>query len=159
MPQAPFECPAQAVSSDWIDYNGHMNMAYYNMAFDRGVDALYDHLGIGAGYVQNAGGSCFTLEVHVCYVGELVLDDPIRITIQLLDWDAKRLHFYQEMYHATQGFLAATSEQMAMHVDMTSRRSAPFPEAIQATVATLAHTHASLPIPERVGRVIGIRKG
>ncbi len=106
-----------------------MNMAYYNVVFDQALDQVFDDLGIGAAYVRDGGGSCFTVEIHVTYIQELKLDDPIRVTFQLLDWDEKRLHFFGEMYHADEGYLAATSEQMSLHVDMTSRKAGPLPRA------------------------------
>ncbi|MDA1073483.1 MAG: thioesterase family protein [Proteobacteria bacterium] len=153
---APLTAPQKKVEAAWIDYNGHMNMAYYNLVFDNCVDHIYDELGVGVEYVQTQGGSCFTLEVHVNYLQELSLDDPIRVTFQLLDWDAKRLHFFQSMYHATKGYLAATSEQLAMHVDMESRRSAAFPDEIQMKLEKLMLEHAGLDRPKQVGRSIGI---
>jgi len=158
MSATPIVCPNQQVESAWIDYNGHMNMAFYNLAFDRALDHVYDRLGIGAEYVRAGGGSCFTAEIHVNYLQELLLDDPIRVTFQLLDWDAKRLHFFEAMYHADEGYLAATSEQLALHVDMTSRRTAPFPGDVQARLAALMQDHAGLERPAQVGRVIGIKR-
>ena len=131
MSTAPIVCPPASVQEAWIDYNGHMNMAFYNLVFDQALDFVFDQLGIGAEYVKTRGGSCFTREIHVNYLAELSLGDPIRVTLQLLDWDAKRLHFFQQMYHAEEDYLAATSEQLALHVDMESRRTAPFPEEIQ----------------------------
>ncbi|HBK13833.1 MAG TPA: thioesterase, partial [Gammaproteobacteria bacterium] len=125
--EAPLICPRERVIEDWIDYNGHLNMAYYNVIFDHGVDHFYDLLNVGAAYASSGVGSCFTLEVHLHYVQELKLGDEVEVRLQLLDFDHKRLHYYQEMYHCTDGYLAATSEQIALHVDMTSRRSAPFP--------------------------------
>ena len=114
----PYLCAPRRVERAWIDYNGHMNMAYYNLVFDQALDQVFDELGIGAAYVRDGGGSCFTVEIHVTYVQELKLDDPLRVTFQLLDWDEKRLHFFGEMHHAEYGYLAATSEQMSLHVDM-----------------------------------------
>ncbi len=47
-------CPVVEVASEWIDYNGHMNMAYYNVAFDQyGTDYLLDQLGLGLDYVDD----------------------------------------------------------------------------------------------------------
>lgn len=155
---SPVVCPEQRVEPDWMDYNGHLNMAFYHVLFDRALDHVYDLLGIGADYARHGGGSCFTLEVHVNYLNEMVQGDPVRITFQLLDSDSKRLHFYEEMFHAETGELAATSEQLALHVDMESRRSAPFPEEIQARIERLMRAHAELPTPERVGRRMGIRR-
>jgi acyl-CoA thioester hydrolase len=155
--QAPHNCPVQTVEADWIDYNGHLNMAFYHVMFDRAVDHVYDRLDIGAAYVAEEQGSCFTMEVHVNYINELVLNDPVAITFQLLDHDSKRLHYYQEMVHAETGELAATSEQLAMHVDMKQRASAPFPARQMQAIEELMSLHESLPRPERVGRRMGIR--
>jgi acyl-CoA thioester hydrolase len=154
--ERPIVCPPQTVEPAWIDYNGHMNMAYYSVAFDRGVDHVYDRLGIGAAYTASGAGSCFTLEVHLTYLRELTEGDPLRVTFQLVDRDAKRLHFFQHLYHAGEGHLAATSEQLAMHVDMTTRRSAPFPAAAQTAIDALMDVHLGLPRPEQAGHVIGI---
>ena len=156
--QAPVTCPRQQVEKEWIDYNGHLNMAFYHVLFDRAVDHLYDLLGVGAEYVAAGGGSCFTLEVHVAYLSELVAGDPVSVTLQLLDHDEKRLHYYEEMFHAETGELVATSEQLALHVDMNERRSAPFPEDISSRIETLMDSHSALPTPERVGHTIGIRR-
>jgi acyl-CoA thioester hydrolase len=158
MPPAPIVCPGQSVEREWIDYNGHMNMAYYNLVFDRALDHVYDRLGIGADYVRTQGGSCFTAEIHVNYLQELLEGDPIRVTFQLLDWDAKRLHFFESMYHATEGYVAATSEQLALHVDMSTRRAAPLPDSVQQSLAELMAEHAELPRPAQAGRSIGIKR-
>ena len=155
---APLVCPKERVREDWIDYNGHLNMAYYNVIFDHSVDHFYDLLNVGAAYASSGVGSCFTLEVHVHYVQELKLGDDVEVRLHLLDFDHKRLHFYQEMYHCGEGYLAATSEQIAVHVDMTSRRSAPFPQAVTASLNAVQPAHDALPRSERIGHVIGIRR-
>lgn len=158
MSDALIVCPTQHVEAAWIDYNGHMNMAFYNVAFDRALDHVYDLLGIGAEYVRTGRGSCFTAEVHVNYVQELMRDDPIRVTFQLLDWDSKRLHFFESMYHGAEGYLAATSEQLALHVDMGTRRTAPFPPDVQARLNDLMAAHQGIARAPQVGRVMGIRR-
>lgn len=153
---APFPCPPARVLPEWIDYNGHMNMAFYNLAFDQALDAAYDALGMGEGYLAASGCSHFTLEAHVTYLREVAKGDPLRIDWQLLDCDAKRLHFFETMRHAQEGWLAATSEQIAIHVDMGSRRSAPFPDAIRQRLEAALAAHAALPRPPQAGHVIGI---
>ena len=75
--QAPFVAPDQQIEPDWIDYNGHLNMAFYNVLFDRGVDCVYDLLGIGEAYVREGSGSCFTLQAHLNYLSELALGQPV----------------------------------------------------------------------------------
>jgi acyl-CoA thioester hydrolase len=149
-------CPERRVEAAWIDYNGHMNMAYYHLVFDQALDVVFDDLGIGAAYVRTGQGSCFTVEVHVAYVQELKLDDPMRVTYQLLDWDDKRMHFFAEMYHAQEGYLAATSEQLSLHVDMQTRKAGPFPAAAQRQIGALMAAQRTLPWPTQVGHVMRI---
>ncbi len=157
MPQhSPVICPKQTVEEDWIDYNGHLNMAFYHVIFDRAVDHVYDQLGIGEAYTRSGAGSCFTMEVHVHYLRELSLHDEVEVHFHLLAYDHKRLHFFEQLYHAHQGYLAATSEQLGMHVDMQSRRSAPFPRDVLERVQELAEQHQHLPLPPQVGHVMGI---
>jgi len=153
---APIICPEQQVENAWIDYNGHMNMAFYNVAFDRGVDHFFDLLGIGAAYAASGQGSCFVLEAHVTYLQELKLGDPLRIELQVIAHDHKRIHFFENMFHATDGYLAATSEQMTLHVDLRTRRSAPFPEAVQTSLGRLMATHSKLERPPQLGHVINV---
>ena len=154
----PLECPIRKVESAWVDLNGHMNMAYYHLLFDESLDVAFTGLGIGWEYTKQGIGSCFTAEVHVCYIDELKEGAPVRVTYQLLDWDAKRIHIFGHMYHAETGVLAATSEQMCIHVDMASRRASPFPDDAQAKIAKLMDAHHSLARPEQAGRVIGIKR-
>ena len=131
-------------------------MAFYNVIFDRGVDHLFDYVGVGEAYAQSGVGSCFTMEVHLHYVQELSLGDDVEVHLQLLDYDAKRMHFFEQLYHQSEGYLAATSEQICMHVDMTTRRSAPFQMEALAKLEQLLHSHAELPVPDRVGHRIAI---
>jgi len=155
---APLECPPRKVEKAWVDLNGHMNMAYYHLVFDESLDAVFTDLGIGWEYTQKGEGSCFTAEVHVCYIDELKEGTPMRVTYQLLDWDAKRIHVFGHMYNGVTGALSATSEQMCIHVDMKTRRAAPFPDEVQARISKLMESQKNLPRPEQAGRVIGIKR-
>src|SRR5215813_6204049 len=119
---APFVSSLMHVEPQWIDYNGHLNMAYYNVLFDRAVDEVYELIGIGADYLKRAHHSTFTAEVHVRYVRELHANDPVRVTFQLLDFDSKRFHYFEQLFHATEGWVSATSENMTLHGNKESRR-------------------------------------
>src|SRR6201987_14848 len=103
----PFVSSVMRVESAWIDYNGHLNMAYYNVLFDRAVDEAYELLGCGLGYVEKSRHSCFTAEVHIRYLRELRAGDPVYVTIQLLGFDLKRMHYFEQLYHPD-GWLSAT---------------------------------------------------
>ena len=151
----PFVGSIKTVEDDWIDYNGHFNMAYYGVLFDRTCDEAFDLVGLGLDYLKT-GASFFTLETHTTYVRELHADDQVRVTVQMLDHDSKRMHYVQEMFHAEEGWLAATLEAICMHVDMTAKKSAPFPDDILSRVAAMQEAHAGLPVPPQVGHKIGI---
>jgi acyl-CoA thioester hydrolase len=154
---APFVSRVMEIEKDWIDYNGHLNMAYYNVLFDRCSDDAFELMGLGPNYAKERRLTVYTAEVHVCYVQELHLGHQVKVSFQLLDHDEKRLRAYQEIRH-TDGWLAATSESLTLHIDMAGPKVAPFPADIMEKVEALAAAHAALPTPERAGRSIGIRR-
>jgi acyl-CoA thioester hydrolase len=155
---APFVSSVMRVEDAWIDYNGHLNMAYYNVLFDRCVDEAYELIGCGLAYLEQTRHSTFTAEVHVRYLRELHAGDPVRVTFQLLGYDAKRIHYFEELRHAEEGWLSATSENMTLHVDMTTKKTVPFPDFIAARLARMKAAHAHLPPPDGVGRRIVMPK-
>jgi acyl-CoA thioester hydrolase len=144
------------VEKAWIDYNGHLNMAYYNVLFDRAVDEAYELLGCGLGYLERTRHSTFTAEAHIRYLRELHAGAPVRVTFQLLDFDNKRMHYFEQMFHAEDGWLSATSENMVLHVDMTAKKTAPFPQILAARLQRMKNAHARLPMPDGVGRRIAM---
>lgn len=152
---APLELHREHVHADWIDYNGHMNVAYYLLAFDHATDAFFDFLGLDEAYRTASGNSTFAVEAHVTYQRELGEGDGMRFTTQLLGFDHKRIHFIHHMYQAEEGFLAATAEWLSLHVDMRRRRVARMPEALAGRLAEVHAAHGALPVPPEVGRVIG----
>lgn len=154
---APFVSSVLEIEKDWIDYNGHLNMAYYNVLFDRGAEEAVALFGIGAHYAEERRLTTYTAEVHVCYVRELHLGDKVTCSFQLLDHDEKRFHIFQELHHVD-GWLAATSEALMLHVDMAGPKVAPFPADILALMEQMQAEHASLPLPVRAGRTIGIKR-
>jgi acyl-CoA thioester hydrolase len=154
---APFVSRVMEIQKDWIDYNGHLNMAYYNVLFDRCSDEAFAMMGMGPDYARERKLTIYTAEVHVCYVQELHLSHRVTVTFHLLDHDEKRLRAYQEIRHVD-GWLAATSETLSLHIDMSGPKVAPFPADIQAKVDAMRAAHAGLPMPERAGRSIGIKR-
>ncbi len=155
---APYVSPVMAVEPSWIDYNGHLNMAYYNVLFDRGVDAFLEAAGLGAEAVLARDSTYMTAEIHVCYLREIFLTTPVQVALRVLDVDVKRLHLYAEILHAEEGWVSATSEQMYLHVSMITRRTAPWPDDIYAALEALKDAAATLPMPERAGRRITITR-
>ncbi|WP_050928038.1 thioesterase family protein [Aestuariivita boseongensis] len=155
---APHRSRMMTVEPQWIDYNGHLNMAYYNVLFDRGADDLFSEFGIGPNYPKTRGFSTFSAEFHVCYLRELKEGDAVYVTSQLIDMDEKRFHFYQELHHAD-GWLSATGEGLGLHIDISGPRVAPMPEDVFSKMQGVLQAHKALPRPERVGRKIGIPRG
>lgn len=146
------------VDPSWIDYNGHMNVAYYLLGFDHAVDAMFDYVGLSGAYRKANNVSSFALEYHICYLQEVGRDDPLRFEFQLLDLSDKHFHFINMMYHDGEDYLAATAEAISMHVDMGTRRGAPMAPEIQARFEAIREAHRDIPPPAQVGRRIGIRR-
>jgi acyl-CoA thioester hydrolase len=153
---APFRSSVMQIEPQWIDYNGHLNMAYYNVMFDRAVDELWLKLGIGPTYMKERHRSTFTAECHVRYLREIHLGDPVQVSVLLVAADEKRLHTFKELRHATEGWLSATSENMTLHIDMTARKTAPFPSDIRARIEAVAKAHSAIPRPEDIGRKVAM---
>ena len=156
LPAAPFLSSIMQIEPQWIDYNGHLNMAYYNVMFDRAIDQMWLQLGIGPAYMQDRHGSTFTAECHVRYLREIHLGDPVQISVHLLAADEKRLHTFEELRHATEGWLSATSENMSIHIDMKARKTAPFPPDIRARIQAVVNAHGAAPRPEGIGRKVAM---
>jgi acyl-CoA thioester hydrolase len=154
MVDSPFRSSVMTVRPEWIDYNGHMNMGYYAVLFDEAGDEIYPSLGLGPSY-RKTGFTTYTAEFHVCYLRELHLGDAVTVTLQLLDFDARRFHYYQEIHHKD-GWCAATAETMALHVDQSGPKVVAMPDAVLARLDAMKRAHATLPWPERAGRSIGI---
>ncbi len=144
------------VLPEWIDVNGHMNVAYYVLAFDHGVDALWDQLRITSEYVETSNCSTFAVECHITYQMELKEDAPFVVTSQILAYDDKRIHQFQRMYHADKLYLAATAEWLNLHVDLSSRRVTPWPQSILSALQKFTERQGVLPKPPEVGQIIRV---
>src|SRR3977135_3688619 len=151
---APFLASVMQIEPQWIDYNGHLNMAYYNVMFDRAIDELWLRLGIGPGYMRERQGSTFNAECHVRYLREIHLGDPVQVSILLVGADEKRLHTFEELRHASEGRLPAPSQNMTIHPDMAARKPARFPPDIRARIEAVVNAHRAVARPEGIGRKI-----
>ncbi len=152
----PFSVHAETALPEWVDYNGHMNVAYYVLVFDHATDALLDHVGLGPAYREEARASVFVVEAHVTYEREVHAGQRLHVSTQVLGADGKRLHLFHRMYADGSPDVAATNELMILHMDMTSRRTTPFPTGVLQTLQSLAADHAALGAPEQAARSIGI---
>lgn len=145
-----------AVATEWVDYNGHMNDAEYARAFSMGLDAFGVAIGLDQAARDALGVTTFTLETHLCYLAEAHAGDRLRLSVDVLDRDAKRLHLFFSMVRGD-ATRVATSEQMIMAMDRTSGRPTPFPEVIGEAIAGFGQ-RAVDDWPDQAGRTIGIRR-
>ncbi len=145
-----------AVERDWLDYNEHMNVAYYVMAFDLAVDAFKAVVGISLEYIERERRSTVALESHISYHREASLGDELRIATRIVDFDGKRAHLYQEMHRGDE--LLASQETLSISFDTVARRSCPFEEPIARRYEQMVALQAELPRPKWLGRSVGIRR-
>ena len=151
---APIKGWSEKVLPEWTDYNRHMNVGYYTLIFDHGVDVFFDKIGLGQNYRETTSGSTFAVEHHITYNKEVVEGDTVECVSRLVGFDEKRLHHYHEMYHQKQGFLAATCEFLSLHVSLTTRRVSPMPIEKLNYLSKVLASHKNLPPVKYIGRVI-----
>ncbi|HEV8679969.1 MAG TPA: thioesterase family protein [Stellaceae bacterium] len=152
----PFQRFEGEVLPEWIDYNGHMNLAYYTVLFDYATDLLFDELGLGLDYRRDTQQGTFVAETHNRYERELLVGARVRVATQIIASDDKRLYLAHEMFALAGGERAATQELMFLHVDLAARRVSPFPPDLRRRVDAAAAAHAVLPRPDWVGRRIAM---
>ena len=118
---------SQKILSDWIDYNGHMNVAYYLLIFDKfGADNLNNIFNMGEHSAKTSGMSTMMVETNITYNQELKLDDEVDINLLYFDHDKKRLQYKFEMIHKNKKYLASTFEALALYVDLNNRKVKEF---------------------------------
>ena len=144
-----------AVREDWLDYNGHMNVAYYLVAFEHGLEDLKCAYGLDETYRTTRQRSTVALETHLTYQNEALLGDVLRIESRILGTDGKRLHFCQAMYRDET--LLATQEVLSLSFDLAARRSQPFEAPLLANIQQMIEQSAANPPPSWIGRVIGLK--
>ncbi|MGO4560052.1 thioesterase family protein [Mesorhizobium sp. 2RAF21] len=153
----PYVSPPVTISPDWCNAAGELTKAFCGVVFDKCSDGAFELVGLGPDYVRERNLTFFTAESHVCYVRPVHSGDQVVVHFRLLDYDEKRIRSYQEMYHVV-GWLAATSEILSLHVDLSGPKVSPFPQDITPKLSAMADSHASLPLPERAGRNIELAR-
>ncbi|NVK17299.1 MAG: thioesterase family protein [Methylocystaceae bacterium] len=144
----------ETVKKDWIDYNGHMNVAFYVLAFDHATDAVLEKVHMGPAYRHSEEKSIFVVESHVTYEGEVMERDGLEIQSYILGYDQKRLHLFHEMFSSTTKQKCATNEIMALHVDLKTRKTAVFSSDLQNRLESLCRQSWQGGLPDQLGRQI-----
>ena len=145
---------------EWVDYNGHLNDAYYLLIFSYATDGLMAQVGLDAAWRAATGHTLYTLEVHLNYVQEVHAGVAVEVRTQILGVDAKRVHLFHSLHRQLDGTLLATNEQMLANIDVfhadKAPRTAPFLPEVAARLLPLLRAHAGLPRPANAGRSIAL---
>lgn len=162
MHDAPIQTPYLdhlTVKPEWLDPNGHMNVAFYLRAVDDGSNAFFDDIGLGWGYTHAGSGTIFVTSCNLDFRRELFAGCAVRVSTQLIDYSDKLIHCYSEVRNADEETLAATCETLYMHVSFAARRGAPMPDLAQRRLAQILAAHrAALPAPATLNRPLAIRR-
>jgi betainyl-CoA thioesterase len=134
------------IRPEWIDYNGHLQDAYFALIASKATDALMDRVGLDAPYRARTGCTLYTVEMHLHFLHELKGTDTATVDVRLLGADQKRIHATFEILRAGQADVAATAEIMLLHVrqEQAGIRTAPFPPEVAARLAELMAASARL---------------
>ena len=146
------------VRPEWIDYNGHMNEACYVVVFSQAIDELMRRIGLDEAYRASHQVSIYTLQSMVHYLREVTEGEPLRIEVQLLESDSKKLRVFFRMLHGDSGEELAAMESLLLHMDMAAKRATPFLPETQAQVDALQQAHAGMAWPALAGRSIALRR-
>ncbi|SCA57778.1 Thioesterase-like protein [Candidatus Terasakiella magnetica] len=144
----------ESVQPEWIDYNGHMNVAYYVLVFDHATDGALEALGMGEAYREAENNTFFVAESHVVYEREVKKDDLLVVKTKLIGYDTKRLHISHEMYVKDGKDRCAGNEVMALHVDMERRKTAEIPLEHRNAIKTGVEKSLQNGVPDYCARAI-----
>ena len=112
----------EKIISDWTDYNGHMNLAFYIHLFDQGWDVLLDKFQMGGDSDKVEKRSTFAVELHTKYIKEVKEGDEVDINLLFLDRDTKRMVYQLEIFSKSGNYRAATSEVCSIYVNLDLRK-------------------------------------
>lgn len=152
---APLALHRLTVPRSLTDYNRHLSESSYLLLIGDSADAFFRFIGIDEGY-RAAGCSLYTAQTHLHHLGEAREGDELHLTLRVLDADERRLHVYHELLRGDD--LLAAAEQLLVHVDTNTGRSAPMPPELHERVEAVRRAHAGLPAPRLLGKPLGIRR-
>ena len=114
------------IIKDWIDYNGHMNLSYYILVFDMGAEVILSKFEMGEHSAKNTKKSTMVVETHTNYLKEVKENEEVIISLSYFDHDKKRLHYKLEMHEKSTNNLSATTEVLALYMNLNERKVSEF---------------------------------
>ncbi len=156
---SPYRTKNQTVLNEWIDYNGHMNVAYYTLAFDKALDFFFeDVLNIGPSFVEKNKEGPFALKASYNYFSELLEGENFFVNISILDYDLKRVHVFGEMRKDQSLELSAIFETVLMNMDLRARKVKQYPEKVLELFNFFKSSLGKDKIPVEIGKKITLKK-
>ena len=114
------------IINSWTDYNGHMNLAFYILVFDKGAEEILSKFKMGEQSAKTTKKSTMAVESHTTYNNEVKENEEVNIYLSYFDHDKKRLHYKLEMYEKSKNILSATTEVLSLYMDLNIRKVAEF---------------------------------
>ena len=145
------------VLKDWIDYNDHLNDAYYLVIFTKATDTLQNHLGLSLEHIQNTGETLFTVESHLAYVQQIGVGEMVTVTSKILETDTKRMRIFHSMFN-DQDELLATVEMLLICYNLESQKVTDFSPMMQQSLSLFATEHGPLTWPKNAGKGIALKR-
>ena len=116
------------VKKEWVDYNNHMNMAYYVLVFDQAWEVALEKFKMGGAKAQIHKRSTMVVETRTTYNNEVKENEEVDVYCTFFDHDKKRLHLKCEMIEKKTKKLAATTESLSLYIDLDKRKVTEFEE-------------------------------
>ena len=114
------------IIKEWIDYNGHMNMAYYVLIFDQAWENILNKFQMGGEKAEESKRTTMVVETRTTYDSEVKEGDEVEVYVSYFDHDKKRLHLKCEMYEKKTKKLSATMENLSLYIDLDKRKVTEF---------------------------------
>ena len=149
----------ETVATAWLDYNGHLNEAYYVLIFSHATDAMIDLIGMDSAWRAEHHMTVYTLETHVRYLREVGAGTTVTVDCRLIEVDAKRLRLFHTMRTSDDAVVLATAEMLVVNIDTRGPRVAAWVPAIHANLTRLHAAQVDDDLPEGVGRSITMHPG
>ena len=114
------------VKKEWVDYNNHMNMAYYVLVFDQALEVALEKFKMGESAAKDLNRSTMVVETNTKYLSEVKQGEKIDIHMTYFDHDKKRLHIKMEMIEKSKKKISATIEWISLYIDLDKRKVTEF---------------------------------
>ena len=114
------------IVNEWTDYNNHMNLSFYILVFDKAAEKILSKFNMGEEAAIKTKRSTMVVETHTTYNNEVKEDENVDIYLSYCDHDKKRLHYKLEMYEKSKNVLSATTEVLALYINLDLRKVVEF---------------------------------